>query len=143
MKANEDFLNVVVRHVKETDVIWIHDYHLFPLAALVRKHHPNIIIGFFLHIPFPSYELFRMMPSDWQNEMLTGILGADLIGFHTIDYASHFLKCLQMVLGIDAEINIIKYQNRLIKIDVFPISIDYEKFNSASLALRYKSNIFN
>jgi trehalose 6-phosphate synthase/phosphatase len=130
-KANEDFLHVVLRNVKENDVVWIHDYHLFPLAAMIRASYPNLTIGFFLHIPFPSYEIFRMMPDGWQHEILTGILGADLIGFHTIDYASHFLKCLQMVLRIDADINIIKHNNRLIKIDVFPISIDYNKFHLA------------
>lgn len=131
IKANRDFLNVVLRNVKEQDLVWIHDYQLFPLSDMIRTHYPNITIGFFLHIPFPSYELFRMMPSDWQHQILTGILGADLIGFHTIDYATHFLKCLQMVLGLEAELNVITYKNRLIKIDVFPISIDYDKFNSA------------
>jgi trehalose 6-phosphate synthase/phosphatase len=121
---------VVIRNVKEGDIAWIHDYHLLPLAGMIRAHLPNITIGFFLHIPFPSFELFRLMPSKWQQEMLEGLLGADLIGFHTIDYADHFLKCLEMVLGIQAENHIVKYKNRLVKIDVFPISIDFDSFNS-------------
>jgi trehalose 6-phosphate synthase/phosphatase len=131
LKSNEDFLSVIIRSVREEDVLWIHDYHLLPLAGLIRNHYPNITIGFFLHIPFPSYELFRLMPCTWQKEILSGLLGADLIGFHTIDYASHFLKSLQMVLGVEAELNTVKYKNRLVKVDVFPISIDFGKFNSA------------
>ncbi len=131
IKANEDFCTEISRYAKEGDVIWIHDYHLLPLAGMIRTHFPNITIGFFLHIPFPSYELFRLMPDRWQYELLSGILGADLIGFHTVDYANHFINSLQMVLGIDAEVNVIKYKNRLVKIDVFPISIDFKKFNSA------------
>lgn len=84
IKANANFLDVVVRNANEGDVIWIHDYHLLPLAGMIREHYPNITIGFFLHIPFPSYELFRMMPKKWQKGILEGVLGADLIGFHTV-----------------------------------------------------------
>ncbi len=95
IKANEDFCTEISRYAKEGDVIWIHDYHLLPLAGMIRTHFPNITIGFFLHIPFPSYELFRLMPDRWQYELLTGVLGADLIGFHTVDYANHFINSLK------------------------------------------------
>ena len=131
IKANEDFLSIIIRNVKEGDTVWIHDYHLLPLAGMLREQIPNITIGFFLHIPFPSYELFRLMPHEWQNKLLDGVLGADLIGFHTIDYVSHFLKCLHIVLGTEAESNIVKYKNNLVKADVFPISIDFKKYNGA------------
>ncbi len=130
-KVNQDFVDVVFKNARETDIVWVHDYQLLPLAGMIREKLPNITIGFFLHIPFPSYELFRMLPAQWQQELLKGMLGADLIGFHTIDYASHFLKCLQMVLGLENDKFILKYNNRLIKADVFPISIDYNKFNSS------------
>ena len=83
------------------DTVWIHDYRLLPLAALLRKALPGLTIGFFRHIPFPSYELVRLLPRRWQEEMLQGMLGADLVGFHTIDYAAHFLQSIQMVLGLD------------------------------------------
>jgi trehalose 6-phosphate synthase/phosphatase len=128
--ANQDFFKIIIRNVKKGDIVWIHDYHLLPLAGMIRESLPDLTIGFFLHIPFPSFELFRMMPAGWQQQLLAGIMGADLIGFHTLDYASHFLKCLQMVMGIEAENNIVKYKNRLVKIDFFPISISFEKFNS-------------
>ncbi|TDH24586.1 bifunctional alpha,alpha-trehalose-phosphate synthase (UDP-forming)/trehalose-phosphatase [Segetibacter sp. 3557_3] len=129
--ANANFLDVVIRNAREGDTIWIHDYHLFPLAAMIREHLPSVTIGFFLHIPFPSYELFRLMPTQWQQGLLEGVLGTDLIGFHTIDYATHFLNCLQMVMGLGSENNIVTYKNRLVRVDVFPISIDFQKYHAA------------
>ncbi|HEU4633765.1 MAG TPA: bifunctional alpha,alpha-trehalose-phosphate synthase (UDP-forming)/trehalose-phosphatase [Flavisolibacter sp.] len=130
-RANEHFCEVLVRQLRPGDTVWIHDYHLLPLAQLLREAIPELTIGFFLHIPFPSYEVFRLLPTTWQQQLLKGILGADLIGFHTIDYASHFLQSIQMVLGLDNERNILRHDNRLIKVDVFPISIDYAHFNNA------------
>ncbi|HEU0112332.1 MAG TPA: bifunctional alpha,alpha-trehalose-phosphate synthase (UDP-forming)/trehalose-phosphatase, partial [Flavisolibacter sp.] len=131
MLANEQFAEVMARHLRPGDTVWIHDYHLLPLAKLLRNVIPELTIGFFLHIPFPSFELFRLLPKKWQEEILTGILGADLIGFHTIDYAAHFLQSVQMILGLDNDRHIIRHNNRLIKIDVFPISIDFNKFHNA------------
>lgn len=129
--VNICFADTLQKVARPNDVIWIHDYHLLPLAALLRERIPGITIGFFLHIPFPSFELFRLLPKQWQQNILNGILGADLIGFHTMDYASHFLKSVQMVLGLENDLNIITYHNRLVKVDVFPISIDFEKFHTA------------
>ncbi|HTM92627.1 MAG TPA: bifunctional alpha,alpha-trehalose-phosphate synthase (UDP-forming)/trehalose-phosphatase, partial [Flavisolibacter sp.] len=130
-KVNEQFAETLSLHLRPTDTVWIHDYHLLPLAALLRKAIPELTIGLFLHIPFPSFEIFRLLPKKWQEEMLTGMLGADLIGFHTIDYASHFLQSVLRVLGLDNDRHLISHDNRLIKIDVFPISIDYAKFQNA------------
>lgn len=129
--VNEQFALALAKQVRPHDVIWIHDYHLLPLAKLLRKACPELTIGFFLHIPFPSFEVFRLLPRSWQQDLLEGLLGADLIGFHTIDYASHFLQSVQMVLGLDNEHHIIRYHDRLVKIDVFPISIDYTYFHEA------------
>lgn len=131
LSVNEHFAEVLSRQCREGDTVWIHDYHLLPLANLLRRIIPNLTIGFFLHIPFPSFENLRLMPRDWQHSILNGMLGADLIGFHTTDYASHFLESVQKVLGLDNERNIIRYQERLVKVDVFPISIDYSLFNEA------------
>ena len=129
IQANLDFLKVILNNIRENDIIWIHDYHLLPLAKLIRDNVPTITIGFFLHIPFPSFELFKLIPENWELQILHGMLGADLIGFHTIDYATHFLKSVQMRLGIESDQNLLKYNNRLVKVDVFPISIDFKKFN--------------
>jgi trehalose 6-phosphate synthase/phosphatase len=128
-RVNHAFCEELGRHLRPHDTVWIHDYHLLPLAGLLRKNFPELTIGFFLHIPFPSYEIFRLMPKKWQTEILEGILGADLVGFHTLDYASHFMQSVLMVMGLDSERHQLNYDNRLIKIDVFPISIDYDKFN--------------
>lgn len=130
-KVNKLFAETLLRNLRPTDTVWIHDYHLLPLATLLRKEIPNLTIGLFLHIPFPSFEIFRLLPKKWQEDLLRGMLGADLIGFHTIDYASHFLQSILMILGLDNDRHIINYDNRLIKVDVFPISIDFKKFNDA------------
>lgn len=131
IRANENFAKVLLRQLRAGDVVWIHDYHLLPLAQLLRTAIPALTIGFFLHIPFPSFELFRLLPKQWQKDILKGMLGADLIGFHTIDYATHFLQSVQIILGLDNDRNIIRYNDRLIKADVFPISIDFTLFNEA------------
>lgn len=131
LRVNEQFAEVLSAQCREGDTIWIHDYHLLPLAGMLRKKCPEIKIGFFLHIPFPSYEVFRLMPGKWQEELLNGVLGADLIGFHTIDYAGHFQECIQKVLLLDHESSIIRYRQRVVKVGVFPISIDYQFFHDA------------
>lgn len=131
LSVNEQYAEILSRQCREGDTVWIHDYHLLPLSCMLRKLIPNITIGFFLHIPFPSYENLRLMPREWQRCILEGMLGADLIGFHTTDYASHFLESIQKVLAIDHHRNIIRHQDRLVKVDVFPISINYNLFNEA------------
>jgi trehalose 6-phosphate synthase/phosphatase len=131
MKVNEVFLQTLIDNVRETDVIWIHDYHLLPLAGMLRKVMPGITIGFFLHIPFPSFEIIRLLPKNWQSQLVSGMLGADLVGFHTIDYASHFLETVRMIFGLDNDLHTIRYNNRLVKVDVFPISIDFNSFYTA------------
>jgi len=131
LAVNTQFADTLLRHCRSGDTVWIHDYHLLPLAAELRRRLPGLSIGFFLHIPFPSYEVFRLLPGAWQKELLEGMLGADLIGFHTIDYAAHFLQSVQKILGLDSEKNLLRYTDRLIKVDVFPISIDYNRFHEA------------
>lgn len=131
IQANEAFADTMIRHLRPNDVVWIHDYHLLPLARLLRQAMPELTIGFFLHIPFPSYEIVRLLPKNWRETLLYGMLGADLIGFHTMDYATHFLQCIQMVLGMEHNMHIIQHDNRLIKADVFPISIDFTLFDNA------------
>lgn len=129
-QVNEQFAHTLLKYLLPGDTVWIHDYHLLALPQLLRKAMPELTIGFFLHIPFPSHEIFRLLPRRWQQEHLNGLLGADLIGFHTMDYASHFLQSVQTTLGLDNDRNIILHNNRLIKVDVFPISIDFDHFNN-------------
>jgi trehalose 6-phosphate synthase/phosphatase len=113
------------------DVIWVHDYQLMLLPCLLREKLPDATIGFFLHIPFPSYELFRMLPTEWRKKVLGGILGSDLLGFHTYDYVQHFMQSVKMVMKVESQYNTIQYEGRSIKTDVFPIGIDYKKFRDS------------
>ncbi|MFZ9954860.1 MAG: bifunctional alpha,alpha-trehalose-phosphate synthase (UDP-forming)/trehalose-phosphatase [Flavobacteriales bacterium] len=138
-EANHLFCKKILQLYRPHDIIWIHDYHLMLLPALLRKYLPNATIGFFLHIPFPSYELFRLLPSVWRKSVLKGILGADLIGLHTNDYVQHFLKSTRQILDYDHSLRLIITPERSVTVDTFPISIDYNKFNACSL----DSNTFN
>ncbi len=114
------------------DVVWIHDYHLMLLPKLLRDRRPSAQIGFFLHIPFPSYELFRLLPMTWRSEILQGLLGADLLGFHTHDYAQYFLRCVLRVLGHEHSAGRILLPDRLVKVDTFPMGIDFQRFHDAA-----------
>ena len=128
--VNEKFARVVEQHIEPGDVVWVQDYQLMLLPALIKRAQPDSSIGFFLHIPFPSYELFRLLP--WRAEVLHGLLGADLIGFHTYDYARHFLSSVRRLLGYDHSLANVRYRDRLVKVDVFPMGIDFDRYATAA-----------
>jgi len=130
-EVNEIFCNSILENLKPDDILWIHDYHLMLLPNLIRQKMPHIPIGFFLHIPFPSYEIFRLLPKKWAKDILEGLLGADLIGFHTHDYTQYFLRCLLRILGYDNNMGQIFTQERTAKADTFPLGIDFNKFHHA------------
>ncbi|QXV66756.1 bifunctional alpha,alpha-trehalose-phosphate synthase (UDP-forming)/trehalose-phosphatase [Mucilaginibacter sp. 21P] len=127
-KVNAKFAEELAKVIDSEDTVWIHDYHLLPLSGMLRKQFPRLTIGFFLHIPFPSYELFRQVPREWQQELLQGMLGADVIGFHTTEYLKHFCNCVSKVLKTPVSNDIIYWQDREICVKAIPIGIDYEKF---------------
>jgi trehalose 6-phosphate synthase/phosphatase len=126
---NLKFSEAVLEVAKPTDSIWVHDYHLMLLPDLLHKSLPDATIGFFLHIPFPSYEIFRMLP--WREEILQGLAGADLIGFHTFGYARHFLSSLLRILGLEQEFGWVTRGDRRIKVDTFPLGVDVNRFEEA------------
>ena len=130
--VNSLFAKHIAAFMQPGDVVWIHDYQLMLLPQMLRKEKPDATIGFFLHIPFPSYELYRLLPAEWKKNILTGMLGADLVGFHTYDYAQHFIQSVKMILGVDNQFNSVQFENRLIRADLFPIGIDFDKFRDAS-----------
>ncbi len=132
IQVNFLFADKILSFAKKDDVIWIHDYQLMLLPQILRKKRADLTIGFFLHIPFPSYEIFRLLPTKWKTTVLQGMLGADLIGFHTHDYVQHFIQSAKMILRVDSQFNTIQYGKRLIKTELFPIGIDYEKFQDAN-----------
>ncbi len=130
-EANLLFYEAMKDVIQPDDVIWIHDYQLMMLPDLIRQKFPNNKIGFFFHIPFPSFEIFRLLPSMWRNVIIDGIMGADVVGFHTNDYVEYFLKAVRMVIGQGNRMHYVNLNNRMVKVDAFPISIDYKKFNDA------------
>ncbi|TSA39225.1 MAG: bifunctional alpha,alpha-trehalose-phosphate synthase (UDP-forming)/trehalose-phosphatase [Porphyromonadaceae bacterium] len=132
-EVNSRFCDEIIKVAKPGDFIWVHDYQLLLLPEMIRERLPGVTIGFFLHIPFPSFELFRLLPRYWRESIITGMLGADLIGFHTNDYTQHFIKCVKRTTIFECHQNIIYTPNKLVKADVFPIGIDYDKFHNACL----------
>ncbi|MBN2588233.1 MAG: bifunctional alpha,alpha-trehalose-phosphate synthase (UDP-forming)/trehalose-phosphatase [Sedimentisphaerales bacterium] len=128
-QVNHEFCNEVLKIATPGDSIWIHDYQLMLLPQLLRNKLPDVEIGYFLHIPWPSFELFRLLP--WREEILNGLLGADLIGFHTYDYVRHFLSSLCRIMGLEHTLGKIHIDSRIVKIDAFPMGINYKKYSEA------------
>jgi trehalose 6-phosphate synthase/phosphatase len=126
--VNQKFRDAILKIAKPGDTIWIHDYQLLLLPGMIRAEQPELTIGFFLHIPFPSYELFRLIP--WRAELLEGLVGADLVGFHTYDDVQHFLNAAVRILPINSNSNILTVDDRPVVAEAFPMGIDFEKYSS-------------
>ena len=131
--VNRKFAKIALDILEPEDYIWIQDYQLMLLPAMIREAVPEACIGFFLHIPFPSYEVFRVLP--WRKQLLHGVLGADLIGFHTFDYMRHFLSAVYRISGFEHHLGKLKVNKRQITVEVFPMGIDFEKFANPSFWL--------
>jgi trehalose 6-phosphate synthase/phosphatase len=128
-RANAMFADAVSRHARPGDDLWLHDYHLMLLPGLLRSRLPQARLGFFLHIPFPPPDIFRLLPQ--HRDILQGLLGADLIGFHTHDYAQAFLGSARRLLGLDNTLGQIFLGQRPVQVDVFPMGIDHERYATA------------
>ncbi|KAG2439617.1 hypothetical protein HXX76_004969 [Chlamydomonas incerta] len=131
VKANKVFCEKVVEEsATDTDYVWIHDYHLLVLPSLLRKRFNRIRCGLFLHSPFPSSEIFRTFPK--REELLRSLLNADLIGFHTFDYARHFLSCCSRMLGLEHETSrgsiTIDYYGRTVGIKIMPTGVNPKRY---------------
>lgn len=137
VKVNQKYCTEILKHARSGDTIWIHDYHLLLLPSLLRQKLKKCQIGFFLHIPFPSYEIFRQIP--WHAEILHGLIGADLIGFHTYDYLQYFLDSLSRVLGLNHLGGTLEVDGRAIICDVFPMGINAEMFERAAMSSQVKA----
>ncbi|CAO0792631.1 unnamed protein product [Mucor circinelloides] len=129
-KVNGLFAEAIAKIVQDGDLVWIQDYHLMLLPSMLRKiTKKNIKIGWFLHTPFPSSEIYRILPV--RKEILLGVLESDLLGFHTYDYARHFLSSCTRILGLSTMPNGVEFEGRYIHVGTFPIGIDPEKFTDA------------
>jgi trehalose 6-phosphate synthase/phosphatase len=124
-RVNELFFSVLKEFLQEDDMVWIHDYHLMTLPALIRKEFPRTRISFFLHIPFPGFDVFRHLPQVERRGLLEGLAGADVIGFHTPGYVQDFLECVSRTLHVIPRQQELEWDGRRIRIDAFPMSIDY------------------
>lgn len=116
----------------EDDFVWVHDYHLMVLPTFLRKRFNRVKLGFFLHSPFPSSEIYKTLPI--REELLRAILNADLIGFHTFDYARHFLSCCSRMLGLSYESKRgyigLEYYGRTVSIKILPVGIHMGQLQS-------------
>ena len=127
-EVNLLFSDYICEKAPENSFIWVQDYHFFLLPALIKKNRPDLKVGFFLHTPFPSYEIFRIHPN--RTELLTGILGADLIGFHTYHYLRHFRSAVLRICEIESDVFQIKNYPNETKCGVFPIGISWNHFHA-------------
>ncbi|KAI5571334.1 hypothetical protein POPTR_011G103900v4 [Populus trichocarpa] len=125
-KANQMFADVVNQHYEEGDVVWCHDYHLMYLPKCLKEYNNNMKVGWFLHTPFPSSEIHRTLPS--RSDLLRSVLAADLVGFHTYDYARHFVSACTRILGLEGTPEGVEDQGRLTRVAAFPIGIDSDRF---------------
>lgn len=126
VEANRIFCDAVVRRARPGDLIWVHDYHLMLLPSMLREAMPEARIGFFLHIPFPSSEIFGLLPH--RDEVLRGLLGADLVAFHTHRHLQHFRSSLLRLLGLESRIGEVELGDRVVRMEAMPIGIAPDDF---------------
>lgn len=128
-EVNRLFCREAISFIEKEDTVWVQDYQLMLLPNMIRMEKPDTNIGYFHHIPFPSYELFRVLPE--REAVLEGLLGADLIGFHTHDYMRHFISAIYRVLNLNCTLDEINLQDRIVHVDAFPMGINYEQYHNA------------
>ncbi len=129
-RVNRRFADAVHARLARGDLVWVHDYHLMRVPALLRQRAPGASIGFFLHIPFPPAEIFAALPE--RELILEGLLGADVIGFHTAGYRDNFCAALTRLLGLVPQGATIPYRGRAVRVGVFPMGVDFERFSRRS-----------
>jgi trehalose 6-phosphate synthase/phosphatase len=129
---NRLFAEEVMNALRPDDILWIHDYHLMLLPKLVREKFPEMPIGFFLHIPFPSWEIFRMLPRVWREEIIDGLLGSSLIGFHTHDYVRDFLTSVLRTSGYEHQLGNLTLRDRVVQVETLPMGVEFDRFAKAA-----------
>lgn len=138
-RVNYKFAKYIKEIAPQGSLVWIHDYHLMLLPKMLRMLRPDLKIGFFLHTPFPSSELFRCLPQ--REELLEGLLGADLIGFQTFSDFRHFKSSVLRILKLEADMETIHADNHNVHIEVFPIGISWNTFSKVLNSSEYKQKL--
>ncbi len=129
--VNKLFYEAALKIIEPGDIVWVQDYQLMLLPNMLRESGIDMSIGYFHHIPFPSYELFRILPE--RVALVNGLLGADLIGFHTHDYMRHFVSTCERILDLRFDLDQVSLDNRIASADVFPMGINYTLYHEAPL----------
>ena len=141
VKVNQRFADVVTSLAEPGDFVWVHDYHLMLMPAMLRDEAPDLSIGFFLHIPFPPAEIFQLLPPSWRNSILDGVLGSDLVGFHIPEYVNNFLRSVTKFLGYKVEGGVVYAGRRKVRIGSFPISVEFDFFHSSAERAEVRAQI--
>ena len=132
--VNERFAAAIARDAAPNASVWVHDYHLLLVPRMLRARRPDLRIGLFIHIPFPNAQLFSMLP--WRQEVVLGMLGADLIGFQVAEDALNFTTTTERVLGLRAENGRVRTGGRTVEVDAFPISVDFTRWDALGSAVQ-------
>ena len=127
-EANARFRDALLEHLRPDDLVWVHDYQLMLLPAMLRAARPDVRVGFFLHIPFPPSAVFRLLPRG--EELLEGLLGADFVAFHTHTDLQHFRNSIQRGLGLSSQMDRVDVGGRSVRLEALPISIDPRSFST-------------
>ena len=129
--VNRLFAKAAEKIMEPGDIVWVQDYQLMLLPRMLRDINPEVSIGYFHHIPFPSYELFRVLPE--RAQLLTGLLGADLIAFHTYEYMRHFISAAERVLDLSFDLDEVRLRERIVRVDALPMGINYDLYYDSIL----------
>ena len=129
-KANQRFAETTAAAATGASLVWVHDYQLILTPVSLRERNPSVRVVFFLHIPFPPFDIFRLLP--WDRELLHGLLACDLIGFHSQGYVRNFLDCVERLLGVrmDRDAQLVEYGGRTVRVGAFPLGIDFELYET-------------
>lgn len=138
-EVNALFCEKVLEVVDDDTLVWVQDYQLMLLPQLLREQRPNLRIGYFHHIPFPSYELFRVLPE--RANLLQGLLGADLVAFHTHDYMRHFISAVERTLHKEFKLNEVMVDNRAVHTEALPMGINYDLYSQVYHKKEVRRNI--
>ena len=126
VSANQTFADTIFEIWQPGDMIWVHDYHLMLVPQMLRRKLPDVRLGLFLHTPYPTSEVYRVLP--FREQILEGLLSCDIVGFHCFSYARHFLRSCSEILGLEVSPEGVNFGGKLVKIGIFPIGIDPEKW---------------
>ena len=136
--VNRNFAAAAASEAGDDDVVWVQDFHLALVPRLLREQRPRVPIGLFWHVPFPPEQIFRVFP--WRTELLEGMLGADLVGFHTRSYVIQFLNCCERILGlrVDRTRDEVATHRGPVRVGVFPLGIPADYFAGLAASPRVR-----